>query len=159
MRGFIASAVLVPFALLSGCGNSSSSHVQHVVLSPDKVQWGGGPPGLPPGAQAAALEGDPAKPGHFTVRAKLPDGYRIPPHWHSSAEQITVLSGIFNLGSGDRFDQGSAEAMSAGAYSMMPPHMTHYAWAKGETIIQVSGDGPFDIHYVNAADDPRGMKP
>jgi len=143
--------------LLGGCGHTATSdHVQHVVIPADNVRWEAGPPGLPPGAQAAALEGDPAKPGHFTIRAKLPDGYRIPPHWHSSAEQITVLSGIFNLGRGDRLDPAAAEALSAGAYSYMPPGMTHFAWCKGETIIQVAGDGPFDIHYVNAADDPRG---
>jgi len=159
MRGCITAVLLVSFALLSGCSSSSSSHVQHVTLMPDKVQWGGAPPGLPPGVQSAALEGDPAMPGHFTVRAKMPDGYRIPPHWHSSAEQITVISGIFNMGTGDHFNLNSADTLSAGAYSMMPPHMTHYAWTKGETIIQVSGEGPFDIHYVNAADDPRGMNP
>jgi quercetin dioxygenase-like cupin family protein len=163
MRGFKPKAALVPAGLIlcvlvAGCGSGQrAAHTPHVIIPADKVRWEAGPAGLPPGGQAAVLEGHPAKPGHFTVRARLPDGYRIPLHWHSSSEQITVLSGIFYLGTGDRFNEGSAEALSAGAYALMPPGMTHYAWCKGETVLQVSGDGPFDIHYVNAADDPRGI--
>lgn len=33
--------------------------------------------------------------------------------------------------------------------------MVHYAYADGETIVQLNSIGPWDIEYVDAADDPR----
>jgi hypothetical protein len=113
---------------------------------------------LPPGAKIAVLEGDMAKPGYFCARAWLPDGYRIPAHWHPNAERVTIITGTLYLGEGDSFDQSKATALPAGAYSSMPPGMRHYAWTKGETILQITTMGPWGITYVNPADDPRMQK-
>ena len=110
---------------------------------------------LPSGAMVAVLEGDPAKEGSFTMRIKMPDAYRVPPHWHSKQERVTVLSGILNLGTGDTFDASATKALPAGTYSSMPPGMTHFAWMKGETVLQLSTLGPWTITYVDPADDPR----
>jgi quercetin dioxygenase-like cupin family protein len=128
-----------------------------VVLA-DKVQWRPGPPSLPKGALVALLEGDPAKEGPFVFRVKLPDGYRIAPHTHPKVERVTVLSGTLYIGMGARFDEKAGRAMPAGAYGHWPAGMRHFAWAKGETVIQLHGVGPWSIQYVNAIDDPRKRK-
>jgi quercetin dioxygenase-like cupin family protein len=128
---------------------------QHTMLTPDQLKWGPAPPSLPAGAQMAVLEGDPTKPGLFSIRAKFPDGYSIAPHWHPTDEHVVVLSGTFMMGLGDKLDAGSMHALPAGGFSRIPRRAHHYARAKGETIIQVYGMGPFVLNYVNAGDDPR----
>ena len=138
-----------------GCA-STGTHAAHLVVTPDQVKWGPGPPSLPPGAQMAALEGDRSKAGApFTIRAKLPDGYRVPPHWHATDERIVVLQGTFGMGLGERFDTAVGRELPVGSYAVTPKAVRHFVWAKGETVIQVSGTGPFEINYVNPADDPR----
>jgi quercetin dioxygenase-like cupin family protein len=127
----------------------------HIVVSPDQLKWGPAPPSLPAGVQLAVLEGDPSKAGMFTMRGKFPDGYKIPPHWHPTDERIVVLEGTFGMGVGDKFDPATGHELPVGSYAMMPKGVRHFAWAKGDTVIQVSGMGPFEINYVNAADDPR----
>lgn len=125
-----------------------------LLREPSAIEWRASD-SLPSGAQVAVLEGDPSKEGFFAMRIKMPDGYRVPPHWHSTQERVTVLTGTLNLGSGDTFDASKAKPFPAGTYSSMPPRMTHFAWMSGETILQLSSMGPWTITYVNSADDPR----
>jgi quercetin dioxygenase-like cupin family protein len=124
----------------------------------DKIKWQQGPPSLPKGAMIAVLEGDPTKEGPFVFRVKLPDGYRIPPHTHPKTERVTVLSGTFNIGMGDQFDETAGKTMPAGTYGHWAAGMKHFVWAKGETVLQFHGMGPWSIQYVNPADDPRNQK-
>jgi hypothetical protein len=125
---------------------------------PDGLRWQDGPPSLPPGSRFVLLEGDPAKEGPFVLRVKLPDGYRVPPHTHPKTERVTVLSGTLYLGMGDKFDAGKCEEMPAGSYGAWPAGMKHFGWVKGETVLQLHGDGPWAIDYLNPADDPRNRK-
>src|SRR4051812_29092340 len=118
------------------------------------VQWGPAPNTLPPGAKLAVLEGDPSKPGPFTIRLKAPNGYKVMPHWHPSSEQITVLSGSFSVGTGDTWNDKTMTPMGPGSYMSMDAKNHHYATTKGETVIQVSSIGPFVVNYVNPNDDP-----
>jgi quercetin dioxygenase-like cupin family protein len=127
----------------------------HVMMKGTDLKWGAGPPGLPPGAQAALLDGDPGKPGIFVIRLKMPDGYTIPPHWHPSDEHATIVAGTLNVGMGDKLDQGSMQAMTTGSYVKLPARSSHYVRAKGEVIVQVMATGPFEVTYVNPNDDPR----
>lgn len=127
----------------------------HITHGADQIPWKDGPRSLERGAQMAVLEGDPSKRELFTMRLKLPDGYRIAPHWHPNYERVTVPSGTFRLGHGDRFDAAAAEPLDAGSYTTMPPKMRHFAIAEGETIIQLTSVGPWKINYVNPDDDPR----
>ncbi len=136
----------------------SATSEQHVVLNPGDLKWGDAPPGLPPGAKLAVLAGDPNKKGLFALRLQTPAGYKVPPHTHPTAEHITVISGMFNIGTGDKFDEAAGKELSAGGYMVMPPGMKHYAWTPAEAIIQIQGMGPFVIKYVNPADDPRNAK-
>lgn len=127
----------------------------HTMVTPDNLKWGPAPPGLPAGAQLAVLSGDPSKAGPFTIRLKAPDGYKIMPHWHPTDEHLTVIEGTFVMGTGEKFDPAAAHEMTAGSFARMPKGTRHYAWTKGETVVQVHGPGPFEIIYVNPNDDPR----
>jgi hypothetical protein len=127
----------------------------HIMARGDDVKWGPGPPGLPPGVKLAVIMGDPSKPAPYVLRAKMPDGYKVPPHWHPTAENVTVLQGTLMVGKGEKFSEEASEPLPAGGFMSMPKDMRHFAWAKGETIIQIHGIGPFDITYVNPEDDPR----
>ena len=103
----------------------------------------------------ATLEGDPTKEGIFTMRLSVPAGYTIPPHWHAAFEHVTVISGAFSIGMGDTFDKAKLKAIPAGGFGFMPPGMRHFAWAENPTVVQLHGMGPWQIYYVNSADDPR----
>lgn len=136
----------------------ASGNEGHAIHRSAELNWKDGPPSLPAGAKYAVLEGDPTKEGPFTMRLRVPDGYKIPPHMHPAVERVTVLSGTFNLGMGDKFDQKATQPMPAGTYGFWPAGMKHFAWAKGETILQLHGVGPWRIEYLNPADDPRQAK-
>jgi hypothetical protein len=119
-----------------------------------EIKWGATPPDVPKGAEMAVLHGDPSKKAPFTLRLKMPAGYKIPPHWHSNDEQLTILSGAFILHMGDTMD-APAHSLDAGGFHFLPAKMHHAAETKGETVVQVDGVGPFDIHYLNPADNPN----
>jgi len=119
-----------------------------------ELKWGPAPPDLPKGAEITVLHGDPGKPHPFTLRLKMPAGYKIPPHWHTKDEQLTILSGTFILHMGDAMD-APASTLTAGGYHFLPGKMHHAAETKGETTLQLDGVGPFDIHYLNPADNPN----
>ena len=137
-------------------GGAKAAPAKHVMFTPDQLKWGPAPPSLPPGAQMAVLSGDPAVKGQpFVVRAKFSDGYRVPPHWHPTDENVTVLSGTFMMATGDKVDAAAMQPLTAGSYSKISANVHHYAMAKGETTIQVHGIGPFMVTYVNPNDDPR----
>jgi quercetin dioxygenase-like cupin family protein len=131
-----------------------ATHGEHIMVDADKLIWKDNPT-LPPGAKIAIIEGNPKEAGLFAFRLKFPAGYRIPPHEHPVTGHVTVLAGTFHIAVGERFDAASGDAVPMGGYSLMPGNTRHYAWADGETIIQIHGLGPWGIKYVNAADDPR----
>lgn len=139
-------------------GQEVSQPSNHGVFQTTDMKWVDGPASLPKGARVALLEGNPAQEGPFTMRLQLPDGFKIPPHWHPAVEHVTVISGTFNLGMGDKFEASSGRALTTGSFAFMPPGMRHFAWTTGETTIQVHGMGPWKINYVNSADDPRNKK-
>ena len=150
-----AATLAVVGALSSDHGFSDGSVV---LCKPDSMRWVDGPPSLLAGAKVAVLEGDMSKPGPFVARAKMPDGYRVPPHTHPKAERLTILKGTFLLGMGETFDESKMETLPAGSYGIRAAGMKHFAMVKGETIIQIHGDGPWSIDYLNLADDPRNKK-
>lgn len=117
--------------------------------------WGPAPPALPPGAQIAVLQGNPGASGVYTLRLRMPDGYTIPPHFHPTDELVTVISGNLLLGHGDDIEQNRMTGLHAGGFIALPAGMHHYARARGQTVVQVHGEGPFAITYVHPGDDPR----
>jgi mannose-6-phosphate isomerase-like protein (cupin superfamily) len=140
--------VLAPLAL------ADKPKPEAVSVNASDMKWGPAPPDLPKDAQLAVLHGDPTKKGVFAIRLKMPDGYKIPPHWHSQDEQLTIISGTLVMHMGDTATADS-ENLDRGAYHYLPSKMHHAAEAKGETVVQINGSGPFDIHYINRADNPN----
>jgi ChrR Cupin-like domain len=128
------------------------------IYRPADIKWKEGPASIPAGAKLAVLEGDPSKEGPFVIRLKLPDGYRIAPHTHPKPERLTVISGTFNIGMGEKFDASKGTAMPAGTFGTWAPGMKHFVWTKGETVVQLHGTGPWMIEYVDPSDDPRKGK-
>jgi quercetin dioxygenase-like cupin family protein len=89
------------------------------------------------------------------MRVSFPDGYRIAPHFHPAAEQVTVLQGTYRWGIGEKFDAAALKSLPAGSFAVMPPGAHHFVQVKGPTITPVSGMGPWKVIYVNPADDPQ----
>ena|SRR5579862_4978827 len=143
------------FALVVLAPPGAKAEDQALIAQTSSFKFAPAPPALPKGAQLAVLYGDPGKEGPLVVRLKFPSGYKIPAHMHSNDENVTVISGTLNFGMGDKLDPKKGEALKTGGFIHMPKGMHHYGWASGETIVQVNTTGPFDITYVNAADDPR----
>ena len=127
----------------------------HVVVPADKVQWGPAPPFLPPGAQISVLAGDPHQKGDVALRLKFPANYEIAAHWHSMTEQVTVMSGMFHVGMGDKLDRNATQTLAPGGFVSLPGNMRHFAWTSEPTVVQLNLQGPFDIFYVNPADNPQ----
>jgi len=128
---------------------------QQLLYSPETVEWQEAPTSLEPGAEVAVLEGNPSIPGVFTMRIKMPDEFIISPHWHPGVERVTVVSGQFYLGTGEALNREAADHLPPGSYTSIPPETRHYAIADGETVIQLTSVGPWEVNYVNPADDPR----
>jgi hypothetical protein len=127
----------------------------HVLVPADKVQWGPAPPALPAGAQIAVLEGTPSEKGPVTLRLRFPANYNIPAHWHSMTERLTVISGAFHVGMGDTLDRHASQTLEPGGFVSLPATMHHFGWTTTPTVVQISLEGPFDIFYVNPADNPQ----
>jgi hypothetical protein len=127
----------------------------HKMLNENNLTWKAGPASLPPGAQMAMLEGDPAKAGPFTMRLILPSNYRVGPHFHPAVEHVSVIKGNFYMGTGKEFKEDAATRIKANGFAVMPVGYAHYAFTRGKTIIQLHGVGPWGITYINDADDPR----
>jgi quercetin dioxygenase-like cupin family protein len=119
------------------------------------LKWGPAPAAFPPGATMAVVSGDPSAAGLFTIQLSMPDGYRIPPHFHPTDEAVEVKDGTFLFGMGDAFDSSKLQAMTPGQKGSVPANAHHFAQAKGATVVAVTAMGPFAMTYVNPADDPR----
>ena len=154
-RSTKAFLLALTVATMAAATPGSAQPADHGIFPPGAITWNDGPPSMMPGAKFAVLEGDPSKEGIFTMRLWMPDGFRIMPHWHPAVEHVTVMSGTFHVGMGDRFEADKAGALPTGTFAFLAPQMHHFAWAEGETVVQLHGVGPWQINYVDPADDPR----
>lgn len=136
--------------------SASAPGAQAIVALPDALEWGPAPAILDAGARMAVIEGNPAEAGEFTLRLRMPAGYRIAPHYHPVTEHVTVLQGTFLVGMGESFDESAMMALPVGTFGAIPAGMRHYALAQDEVIIQLHGVGPWRLIYVDPADRPNG---
>jgi hypothetical protein len=157
-RNFVLTLAIVGLLCLAGQLVTIAAHPgphDKNAFTPDTIAWGPPPPFIAPGAQLAVIEGNPgASSGDYTVRLKMPDGYRIAPHWHPQRENVTVISGNFKVGMGDIFEKDKMATFPAGSFAFLDPDMHHYAMASGEVIVQVHGSAPLQFNYVHPEDDP-----
>lgn len=107
-------------------------------------------PGFPAGAKMTVVHGDPAGKGDYTIRLRFPDGFEVPPHWHPLGEHVTVLQGTFLAATGSKFDRAALRSYGPGDFAFMPAKMPHFAAARGETVVQLHGIGPFQMNLVEA---------
>ncbi|MFZ0211200.1 MAG: cupin domain-containing protein [Candidatus Acidiferrales bacterium] len=155
---------LVLIGLLCGAGlfftiGAQSASSEKNAFTPDAIPYGPAPAFVPPGAQLAVLEGNPsATSGDYTIRLKMPDGYRIAPHWHPQRENVTVISGTLKFGMGDRFEESKMADFPAGSFAYLDPDMHHYVMAGGDVVVQVHGMSPLQFNYINPNDDPSHKK-
>ena len=133
---------------------ATPSLADNMPVNADGLTWGPAPPVLPKGAQFAVLSGYPSKDGLYVLRLKMPANYKIPAHNHPTSEYVTIISGKFHIGMGDKLDEQKGVELRAGGFGEAPAHMNYYAWASEETVVQGHGQGPFAITYVNPAHDP-----
>jgi quercetin dioxygenase-like cupin family protein len=138
-----------------------------IMMAPDDMKYGPLPSWAVSGKpsventgtfEVAVLAGNPSKPGLYTVRARCTDGYKIAPHWHPTAENVTVLQGQLSVGMGSKWDSDALKAMPTGAFASMPAGMRHYAQCNGDTVLQIYGDGPLKLNFVSSAPTPRTTK-
>ena len=149
-------AVLLSLTVTAQINSGTTmSHSDHSFINSKDLKWMDGPPGLPPGAKFAVLNGDPSKEGLFTLRAIFPANYKIPAHWHPTTENVTVLEGTLYMGMGEKLDESKATSLSAGGFTSLPANTGHFAFSKEGAVIQVHAMGPFAITYYNKTDDPR----
>ncbi|WP_043540179.1 cupin domain-containing protein [Salinarimonas rosea] len=149
-----AVMLLVPAAFAQDSAPAQPQD-DHVLIESEAFTYEPGPPSLAEGAEYSVLYGDPSGEGVFAMRLKLPDGYHIAPHFHGQPEIVTVISGTFRIGSGEEADPKATTALEPGGFFAYPPGSAHYAYAEGETVVQLNSTGPWTITYVKDEDDPR----
>ena len=122
---------------------------------PEDVDWKPFP-AFPASARLAVVVGDPAGPGLYTTRVKVPSGVKLMPHTHPEDRIYTVISGVFYIGLGEHFDSEKLKAYPPGAVVVLPGSTPHFHWARsGEYVTQISAIGPLGMEYLDALDDPR----
>lgn len=132
----------------------ATAQTPHPIMNAKEMKWAPAPGFLPKGAQMTVLEGNPMGSGVFTIRLKMPANYKIWPHWHSTDEMVTVISGDFYLGMGDKINPSASKRLQVGGFAALPAKMHHYAYSKGPAVVQVHAMAPFDIHYIDPKTDP-----
>ena len=145
-------SALVALAV-AGAAQAQDDHAPAPYLA-EAAEWAPAPPVLPAGAEIAVLSGNPFAEGWFVLRLKFPAGYDVPAHIHSGDELITVIAGEFNIGHGKKLDRDAGTLLRAGGFVEMPAGHPHFAWTTAETIVQIHGPGPFDITYMDPANNP-----
>jgi quercetin dioxygenase-like cupin family protein len=150
----IMTAITALLTFVAGAAGAQAPAGSHASSQPE-LKWGPAPAVFPAGAQMAVLQGDPSGTGQFTIRLRLPSGYKFPPHTHPTDENVTVIRGIFRVGMGNKFDEKNMMTLRAGGFVTAPAQGAHFAEAQGPTIVQVHALGPFALTYVNPADTPH----
>ena len=154
---FVALATAPALAQEMAGAHEGHAAPAHISLEADDLEWKAGPPSLPAGAQIAVLEGDPSIEGPFTIRLQLPAGYKVPPHTHAGVEHVTILSGRAGIGLGEVWASETIEYKGAGGFHVMQPGVAHFTMIEEDTVVQIHAIGPWDLTYVNPADDPRNQ--
>jgi len=149
VRSFVTALVLIGYVCLAQAPQGKNAEPAKI-FTPPTITWKD---------DMAVLAGDPAKPGLFVLRIKMPDAVIIPPHWHPEDENITVIDGVFLMGMGDKFDGSAMKEMPAGSFATMPKEMHHFVSCRGATTVQLHGMGPLVFKWVNPEDDPERRKP
>jgi len=151
------ASVLVSFVTLafSTIAPAAGNAADQVLINAKSVKWVAAPPALPKGAQVAVLHGGPNTEGQYVMRVMMPPRYKMPFHWHSKTEHVTVISGALFVASQETYDKRIAHPVKEGGFLYVPARAQQFAFTKGKTVIEIHGEGPYDIKYTNPSDDPQ----
>ncbi|HJU65470.1 MAG TPA: cupin domain-containing protein [Gemmatimonadaceae bacterium] len=147
----IAMAIALPFAQSGAQAPAAAADTMKEIRGSAVAYAPVDVPGFTKGMQLGVLNGDPSKPAPYTVRLKFPAGYAFPAHFHPNAENVTVVSGRFLLGMGDRVNQSALKSYAPGDFLSIPARHPHFGRVEGETVIQLHGIGPFEIMLAQPA--------
>ena len=152
----VAALAALP-ASTSGETGHASGQAGHTAMRwrAGKLTWMKGLAFLPAGAKWPSSAVIPASQARSSIELSFPNGYRIAPHSHPTAEKVTVKSGEFMYGMGDEMKASDMKTMKPGDSGELPANMHHYAQAHGKTVVDISSTGPFVVNYVHTKDDPR----
>jgi quercetin dioxygenase-like cupin family protein len=148
-------ACIAMAAVLTGTAMAQTAAPAVVALTPAEMKWQSQGGLATPGMEQLNLVGDPAKPGPYTLRLKFPKGFTIAPHTHPDSREVTIISGTFATGYGEKFDAEKLKILPAGSFYTEPANVPHYIEIKEEVVLQVSGTGPSGRRFV---DRPEGSK-
>jgi len=150
-----ARYVIVAIAFAVALAHAAISETSGVVaLVPNEMQWSPQGGFAMPGMEQANLIGDPRKPGPYTLRLKFPAGYRLAPHTHPDSREVTILSGTFYTGYGERYEAAALKALPAGSFYTEPANLAHFIEVREPVLIQVSGIGPSTRKFLEQAATP-----
>jgi len=157
LRVVAVAILLVPgFTFAQGAKPAASKPpARHAIVTPDHLAW----KPLIPGVEMAVVSGDPDKKGGlYVIRIRSKGEVRVPPHWHPTEEHITVLEGSFLVAHGDTYDASKLIELKPGAHAIVPATMPHFGLHRTGNMIEVYGEAPFVVNFVNPADDPKRAK-
>jgi quercetin dioxygenase-like cupin family protein len=150
------------FALLLYLAIAGALHSTHaqtkfdpIAITPSEMRWVTQGSMAAVGMEQVNLVGDPSKPGPYTLRLKFPAGYRLAPHTHPDHREVTILSGTWYTGYGEKFDESALKALPAGSFYTEPANVAHFVEVREPVVIQVSGTGPGGRRFVNPTDNPK----
>jgi hypothetical protein len=149
VRNRLFLAAVASVILVTSVAIAKNTAAGVVALTPDEMKWGSQGGLTVPGLEQFNLVGDPSKVGPYTVRLRFPKGFRIAPHTHPDAREVTIISGVFATGYGETFEASKLKVLPAGSFYTEPANMPHYIEIKEEVVLQVSGTGPSGRRYVN----------
>jgi quercetin dioxygenase-like cupin family protein len=153
MRSLVGLAVLLGVLSPLRLSGQSSGPAADSGRPAGLTEWH--PSKLMPEVSYMPLLGEGTKPGAYVYRVRAPNGFRIPPHWHTKTMHLTVLTGTLVLVMGESLDSSQARRYAPGSFLVMPEGMRHVEWFEGETVVHVETEGPMETVFVNPRDDPR----
>ena len=143
---------------MAGCQSGALAQTASkpfVTIADSEIQW---TKGSAPGTMIAVIYGKPLEPGLYTARVKFSAGTNTAPHSHPNTENITVISGTFNIGQGEKAERAKAIAVKAGGAVIIEANTPHFVFIDEETVTQASAVGPAGITFINPDDDPTKKK-
>ena len=145
--------IAVGLTLAMTCAHAADTP-EHIVVNQKDVKWAAAPAAFPKGLKFSVLYGDPKSAGNFVMRVMTPSNYKLPPHWHTHAQQVTVLSGALYVKTFDEAGGGTEQTVRPGGFLRLPAKTRQYTYTKSPTVFEIHAEGPFDVNYVNPNDDP-----
>ena len=143
--------------VLAGAPAAHGDHPSMTNVFPEDLQWANAA-SIPRQIELATVYGNPAQPGPYIFRARMPAGTKLFAHRHPDERWVTVLRGTYRSAVGEAYDVGAATEYPEGSFYVTAANAPHYSYAVTDVIVQEQGVGPTGMSYVHAEDDPRNAR-